>query len=554
MCEFVIENVYEYNENEQHAELIARIPHILALYFQNEERRKFCHEKFKQLFTFYERRIIHDLKIPHIEDLGMKNEIYKLNAKLEVAQALRESKYKLKMESLKVNTNIKDKSIIYLSNSPTMTIQAIFQRHKIESFHIGSSSSLQSHKSDQLFHNQRLFVYITHDKIDDKLLQHLKTIMKTLEGFDGRLVLTVIINCEGRSMKLLKNIAKKFFPCKIAFIIDVSSNTVNREVLTKTFDLRDSKYTWNDLTQPSQQLLYDIKVNFQGKDMKLKEFLPETSQTLKDLPLNILITKNYLTISHKIENDTKYYVRRKFIDSTARCNRWDQERNEYVDEYDKPIKTFDEIAETESIKVILLADEPKAGKTATFKSIATRLKEKFVDKWIVFIDHKHHADVYRTCKSVEWNQQKLSSFISQDVLQLLEYEQKIFEEFFIEGRVIVLLEMNVFYQEILDFAVRLKELSQNQLWIATWPQHANKLELAFHTKSFKLVPFDDENRREFFENFLNSKGIVDKEEVEGKIKELESFLQLHNKEDNFPCDIPLMVRMIAEVYENSLAG
>ena len=297
-----------------------------------------------------------------------------------------------------------------------------------------------------------------------------------------------------------------------------------------------------------------MKVNFQGIEMKFKEFLPENSQSLKELPLNILITKNYLSISNKIENDTKYYVRRKFIDSTARCNRWDQERNEYVDEYDKPIKTFDEIAETEIIKVILLADEPKAGKTSTFKSIATRLKAKFVDKWIVFIDHKHHADVYRTCKSVECNQQKLSSFISQDVLQLIEFEQKIFEEFFIEGRVIVLLEMNVFYQEILDFAVRLKELSQNQLWIATWPQHANKLELAFHTKSFKLVPFDDENRREFFENFLNSKGITEKEEVESKIKELESFLQLHNKEDNFPCDIPLMVRMIAEVYENSLAG
>lgn len=146
-------------------------------------------------------------------------------------------------------------------------------------------------------------------------------------------------------------------------------------------------------------------------------------------------------------------------------------------------------------------------------------------------------------------------FISQDVLQLsTEFERKIFEEFFVDGRVIVLLEMNVFYQEILDFAVRIKELSQNQLWISSWPQHAVKLEAAFKTKSFKLVPFDDENRREFFEKFLKSKGICEQEEVDTRISELEGFLQLHNKEDNFPCDIPLMLRMIAEVYENSLAG
>lgn len=225
-----------------------------------------------------------------------------------------------------------------------------------------------------------------------------------------------------------------------------------------------------------------------------------------------------------------------------------------MDEYDKPIKTFDEITGTEVTKVILLADEPKAGKTSTFKSIATRLKDKFISKWVVFIDHHHHADVYRSCKSVEWNQQKMAHFISQDILQLQEFEQKIFEKFFVDGRVIILLEMNVFYQEILDFAVRIKEQSQNQLWISSWPQHAGKLEVALNTSAFKLVQFDDENRREFFIKFLNSKEIVDEEEIEFRLEELEDFLQLHSKEDNFPCEIPLMLRMIAEFYENSLEG
>lgn len=553
--ETVIENVYQYNENEQHAELISRVPHLLALYSQNDEKRKFCHEKFKSMFGFYERRIVYDLKTPNMDDLRIKSEVYKTNAKLEVTQALRASKFKLKPESLKVNAIIKDKSLIYLSNSPCLTIQAIFQRHKIESFHLGSSSSLQSQRSDQYFHTQRLFLYMTHDKTEDNgTVQFIKAIMKSVENVESQLSLTVVVNCESKSIKLLKNIAKKFQPYKIVFIIDVNSNTVNRDVLSRNFDLRDIKYTWNDLIMATQQMLMDMKINFQGVEMKLKEFLPENSSSLKELPLNAIMKSGHLNVSHKIENDTKYYVRRKFIDSTARGNRWDQERNQYVDEYDKPIKSFDEISGTEATRVIFLADEPKAGKTATFKSIATRLKEKFVNKWIVFIDHKHHADVYRTCKSIEWNQAKLAAFLSQEILQLQEFEQKIFEEFFMDGRVIVLLEMNVFYQEILDFAVRIKELSGNQLWISSWPQHANKLEAAFKIKAFKLVPFDDQNRREFFEKFLNSKGIFEKEELDRKIQDLESFLQIHNKDDNFPCDIPMMLRMIAEVYENSLAG
>lgn len=184
--ESIIENVYEYNVNEQHAELISRIPHLLALYFHNEDKRKFCHEKFKKLFTFYERRILHDLRMPHVEDLKIKNEIYKLNAKLQVVQVLKASPYKLKCESLKVNAVIKDKSIIYVSNSPALTAQAVYQRHKIESFHIGSSSSLQSQKSDQIFHHQRLFLYMTHDKVDENgTLQLIKMIMKVrIEMFE----------------------------------------------------------------------------------------------------------------------------------------------------------------------------------------------------------------------------------------------------------------------------------------------------------------------------------------------------------------------------------
>jgi tRNA A37 threonylcarbamoyladenosine biosynthesis protein TsaE len=464
---------------------------------------------------------------------------------------LRNFPLKLKPESLKVNVNFKEKSLIFLSNCPTLTTSAIFQRHRVESFYNGSTASLQSAKSDHSFHQQRLFVYCKYDKLEDGVVSNLKTLLKLVEP---QISLNLIVNCDGASIKAVKNLSKKFQPHKLTFIVDINSNTINRDVLSKNFELREVKHLWNDLNPQSQHQLADYGVQFQGKSMKLSDFLEESSPLWKELPIDSLINHQTLQIDKPIENDTKFYVRRKFIDSTARCNRWDQERCEYVDEYDKPIKTFDEITGIEATKVILLADEPKAGKTSTFKSIATRLKDKFNSKWIVFIDHHHHADVYRSCKSVEWNQHKLAQFMSQEILQLCEFEQKIFEKFFIDGRVIVLLEMNVFYQEILNFAVRIQELSQNQLWISSWPQHARKLELALNTSAVKLVPFDGENRREFFVNFLHSKGIEKEDEIEERLKELEDFLQWHNKEDNFPCDIPLMLRMIAELYESSMEG
>jgi hypothetical protein len=204
--------------------------------------------------------------------------------------------------------NIKDKSLIYLSNCPLLTLQAIYQRHKIESYHLGSSSSLQSQKSDCSYYQQRFFIYTNIDKLNENnVVQDLKILLKPSEtSIDTQLV----VNCDTKSIKMLKNVAKKLQPHKLTFIIDLASNTVNRDVLSKTFELRDVKHLWQDLTPQMQQKLMQFPVIFQGKEMKLCEFLKEGSPAWKDLPLNYLVNDQFLQISEKIENDTKYYVRR----------------------------------------------------------------------------------------------------------------------------------------------------------------------------------------------------------------------------------------------------
>lgn len=202
--------------------------------------------------------------------MRLKNEIHKLNSNLELIKTLREFPIKFKPESLKVNVNLREKNLIFLTNSPTLTTFAIFQRHRVESFYNGSSSSLQSGKSDSshhIWHQQRLFLYTNYDKLDDsEILHQIKGILKVMETFECKLSLNIIVNCDGASLKALRNIAKKFQPHKLIFVIDVNGNTINRDVLSKNFDLRDVKHVWSDLTVQSQHLMMESAVEFQVRD------------------------------------------------------------------------------------------------------------------------------------------------------------------------------------------------------------------------------------------------------------------------------------------------
>lgn len=248
---------------------------MLALYSHNDDKRKFFHDKFKKFLGFYDRRIIHDLK-SSISDLKLKNEVLKLNSSLELINTLRSFPLKLKPECLKVNVNIKDKNLIFLSNCPPLTVSAIFQRHRIESYYNGSSTSIQSGKSDSssqlVWHQQRLFIYTKFDKLEDSEVHQIKNILKVMETFDCKLSLCLIVDCDGASLKVVKNITKKFQPYKLAFVVDISGNTINRDVLSKSFELREVKHLWNDLNLQSQNMMTEYGVEFQVKLQKLSKF------------------------------------------------------------------------------------------------------------------------------------------------------------------------------------------------------------------------------------------------------------------------------------------
>jgi hypothetical protein len=100
---------------------------------------------------------------------------------------------------------------------------------------------------------------------DNEILHQIKGILKVMETFECKLSLNIIVNCDGASLKALRNIAKKFQPYKMIFVIDINGNTINRDVLSKNFDMREVKHVWSDLTKESQSLMMDYGVEFQVK-------------------------------------------------------------------------------------------------------------------------------------------------------------------------------------------------------------------------------------------------------------------------------------------------
>ena len=84
----VIYLVYEcYSKEQQHAELIVRIPHLLALYHNQPEKIKELRIIFEKLFNLYEKKVVPDMNqaIPLIES-RLEKEIEKKDEKISKLQ------------------------------------------------------------------------------------------------------------------------------------------------------------------------------------------------------------------------------------------------------------------------------------------------------------------------------------------------------------------------------------------------------------------------------------------------------------------------------------
>jgi hypothetical protein len=74
-AENVIAHVFNYQSSDWHAELIVRVPHLLALYQNDENKFNHCREVFKELFSFYDKNILPVLEKALLEARKLAKEL-----------------------------------------------------------------------------------------------------------------------------------------------------------------------------------------------------------------------------------------------------------------------------------------------------------------------------------------------------------------------------------------------------------------------------------------------------------------------------------------------
>lgn len=67
--EKIIELVYNYPRNVQHAELVVRVPHLMAMYYNQPEKMMEVRQNFNRLFDYFEKKVVPDMKeaLPKVE-------------------------------------------------------------------------------------------------------------------------------------------------------------------------------------------------------------------------------------------------------------------------------------------------------------------------------------------------------------------------------------------------------------------------------------------------------------------------------------------------------
>jgi hypothetical protein len=264
--------------------------------------------------------------------------------------------------------------------------------------------------------------------------------------------------------------------------------------------------TYSNMTENLRESFVNQKVNFQGEKVKINQILSnfdvlynlttsEVHDTLKGRPINI---------SSKFMVKTKFFIERYFIDEKIKINRKSHYLGSEINTNHPEVKNFSRILmEVENLKVFVLSDVAGEGKSTTFGSFTEKLKQKFPENWIQFVDLKKHFKAYK--KGLEFNftiPEELSNFLTSNLLDLNEIEREVFNELYSESRTIFLWdgidEIAPLYKDfMLNLTSTIKLSSECIQFISTRPQFASDFRERFNIKSHKLMPIGEGEKFEF---------------------------------------------------------
>lgn len=542
----IVNLVYKnYPESEQHAELIVRAPHMIAMYTMQPEKLDESQENFKPLFDVYEYKIVPEMEeaLPRIE----------AEAKEQISN--------------------KEKIIKILAFSGLGLIVALILAfillpiilHKpIFSFDTLSSNDRE------IVRNGLVNYKNVHVRFRDLFLDN-------STAYD----------------KLISDHIEMMLNDKILNISDPHFHYIDELIF----------HSWSNLTEKLKPTILNSKFNFQNSIILIQiinETAPNALNALTSSQICEILDQVQLNVGKMLEKSSDFYVDRKFVkeenknvftdypykvnpsqtfeeyykslpngshdslftvlknaDYEAFFKFRDLNYNLTADDF-KSINVEDVIDQVRLDKIFILSSEAGAGKTVAFQRLTTEIKQKYPNYWISYIDLKDYTKLYNDDKKLK-NVEKFLEEILNLNSEINEFERKIFEEFYNLGNVVLLWngfdEISPKYSAfILNIVESIRQNSKNVQYICTRPLYSKQLHSKFKVSSYALVPFADAEQKAFLEKFFKFQKVQD-DKIPECVEKIQIIIQQFQITDimNYvdrTYNTPLMLRLVAEVHDD----
>lgn len=505
----IISFVFDYEITKWHAELIVRIPHLLAQY--NNDENFDCEECLSQLYVFYEQNTLIDLNqmFPLMETCHVMN---KINEYCEINNIFEMSEH-----SIKDLPEFKPQEVFIIKSN---LCQLTF------------SSYHQKLKQSEGFEHSYIFISFDHLRIGRLMNMLVKVSASKVKP-------TVIVNCKDVKQIDIQNailsLKEKGLFLKFVFITE--------DDVSLQLSFCEIEHSWEQLKLESQENLMNREMIFQGINVKLQDLTSKDSMCIQNIPLKLLTSKHNIVLGEEIENfqNDEQHIKRFLYEL-----RYSQ--NEYF--------SNDIINQVEDHKAMVITDDPGMGKTTELRAIAKCLKEKFPFKWVVFLRLKDHIEAFKNAPNQFQDPEEISSFLCEKVLRLKHFQAGFFKELFLNDLVCLLFDgfdevSPSFTNLILHLSSVILDMTKNQLWLSSRPHMSESFAGKFSFKEFKFQRFNyDDDCIEFCKKVVSFKirsrdDTLSSEELNGIMKKVNMFL---TKFLEYPFDNLLLLTMTTDIF------
>ena len=511
-----------YDESFQSAELIVRVPEMMAFYhYDDESSLKAELKKYEKLADFYTNQVLGKIEsfVKDPNRFQAVRDVQQLNDRLGNINEL--SNIKLKPFE-PVTDAIKSSIQVIISEIPTFTIASLFQQMEEDQFVVLSMRDLRNRSnignviSSCMLIND-LIIIINMENMH-KLTEDLKELLKRIGEFKS-----IIFICEEKRI--------------VDELSDLLGNVhVHSELIS---------YNWDDIDDEMKSKLLKTEVKFQGHKVELMNIVKSDSEAAKSYPVAQLVSGTLKEIARPINKnngyDLKYFIDRTFIN----------------EKFSKAAMSFENFLNTTLDKNIVLIDgEAGMGKSTILTHAAMKLKEKFKHHWILRVDLHKKSEALKS----ESNQADVVSLLIDHFGENKnEFEKILMRDFLDSGKIILMLdgvdEISPLLTDIFErIMVKFQAMTFKQIWLTTRPHLVADMQKKYKTTSWQMNMFERDTQINFLVKYWKSK-LKDESfgEVDDKLKSfatsLAEFMSQSTKDKLFQIiEIPLQAEMFADIF------